>query len=184
MPRSSSPQRTCNAYHEAGHAVVGHVLGRRIKEITIRPSAAIRAKVKGACGYCAFDPESEETEGITAWGPGIDNPQSIAILLVGAVAYVRLSYERDWSVTDLIDGCSNDVQAAGFLSARLTKTELGRKRLFNREERHAINLVNDYWEQVEAVAIALISRGTLSGEHVNEIILDTNVGWSCATDPS
>src|SRR5262245_5199889 len=141
MPRNSSPQRTCNAYHEAGHAVVGHVLGRRIKELTIRPSAAMRAKVKGACGYCAFDPESEENEGITACGPGIDNPQSIAILLAGAVAYVRLCYERNWSVTDLIDGCSNDVQAAEFLSARLTKTELGRKRLFNREERHAIDLV-------------------------------------------
>jgi hypothetical protein len=184
MPRNSFPQRICNAYHESGHAVVGHVLGRRIKEVTIRPSAAIRAKVKGACGYCAINPEREEAEGIAAWGPGVDNPQSIAVLLAGAVAYVRVCFERGWSVTDLIDGCSNDVQAAGFLSARLTKTELGRKRLFNREERHAIDLVNDYWEQVEAVAVALLSRGMLTGERVHEIILDANIGWDCATEPS
>ena len=89
------------------------------------------------------------------------------------MAYVRLCYERGWSVTDLIDGCSNDVQAAEFLSARLTKTELGRKRLFNREERHAIDLVNDYWEYVEAVAAALLSRGSLTGERVHEVVLET-----------
>ena len=106
-------------------------------------------------------------------GPGNDNPHSIAVLLAGAVAYVRLCHERGWSVTDLIDGCSNDVQAAEFLSARLTKTELGRKRLFNREERHTIGLVNDYWDLVEAVALALLSKGSLIGDHMHEIILDT-----------
>jgi hypothetical protein len=94
-------------------------------------------------------------------------------LLAGAVAYVRLRYERGWSVTDLIDGCSNDMQAAGFMSARLTNTELGRKRLVNREERYAIDLVNDYWNLVEAVAAALLSRGSLTGERVHEIVLDT-----------
>jgi hypothetical protein len=73
----------------------------------------------------------------------------------------------------LIDGCSIDVQAAGFMSARLTKTELGRKRLFNREERHAIDLVNDYWDLVEAVAAALLRRGSLTVERVHEIIIDT-----------
>jgi hypothetical protein len=97
----------------------------------------------------------------------------IAVLLAGAVAYVRRCYERGWSVTDLIDGCSIDVQAAGFMSARLTKTELGRKRLFNREERHAIDLVNDYWDLVEAVAAALLRRGSLTVERVHEIIIDT-----------
>jgi hypothetical protein len=173
MPRQSSPQRICNAYHEAAHAVVGHVLGRFVKEVTIRPSAAIRAEVKHARGYCAFDHEREEAEGIAEWGPATDNPNGIAVLLAGAVAYVRLCYERGWNITDLNDGCAYDVQAAGFLSARLTKTELGRKRLFNRQERHAIDLVNDYWYVVEALAAALLRSGTITGEHAHEIISDT-----------
>ena len=36
-----------HAYHEAGHAVVGHVIGRLIEEVSIVPD-----RVRGYKGYC------------------------------------------------------------------------------------------------------------------------------------
>jgi hypothetical protein len=52
---------------------------------------------------------------------------------------------------------------AEFASMRISKTERGRKRLFNREERLAIEVVNERWE---AVAAALLTHGTLGGADV------------------
>jgi ATP-dependent Zn protease len=163
-------QRICNAYHEAGHAVVGHVLGRIIKEVTIAPSVATCAETPEVSGYCEFDVEAEEAQGITQWGPASDHPHSIAVMLAGAVAYVRLCHERGWGITEQLSGTSHDVQAAEFASMRMSKTELGRKRLFNREERRAIEVVTEQWEVVEAVAEALLTHGALDEAEVSEII--------------
>jgi ATP-dependent Zn protease len=163
-------QRICNAYHEAGHAVVGHALGRLIKEVSIEPSAAARAETPQVSGYCEFDSEAEETHGITQWGPRSDHPHSIAVMLAGAVAYVRLCHERGWGITEQLSGTGHDVQAAEFASMRMSRTELGRKRLFNREERRAIEVVTEQWEVVEAVAEALLTHGTLGRDDVPRII--------------
>jgi len=170
MAKKHTRQRICNAYHEAGHAVVGQALGRLIKEVTIAPSATTRAETPKVCGYCEFDLDAEEAQGITQWGPASDNPHGIAVMLAGAVAYVRLCHERGRGITEQRDGTSHDVQAAEFASMRLSKTELGRKRLFNREERLAIEVVTDRWEVVEAVAEALLTHGTLGGADVPRII--------------
>jgi len=170
MVNKRTRQRICNAYHEAGHAVVGQALGRLIKEVTIKPSAASRAETPKISGYCEFDVEREEAQGITQWGPESDNPHSIAVMLAGVVAYVRLCHERGWGLTEQNSGTSHDVQAAEFASMRMSKTELGRKRLFNREEGLAIEVVTDRWEVVEAVAEALLTHDTLGSDDVPRII--------------
>jgi ATP-dependent Zn protease len=117
MPQSTSRQRVCDAYHEAGHAIVGHLLGRVIKEVSIAPSSTIHAEVNTALGYCQFDPDAEDAHRIEQWGHASNNSQTIAILLAGASAYVNLCHERWWDVGAQRDGCGYDVQQAEFLSA-------------------------------------------------------------------
>jgi ATP-dependent Zn protease len=47
--QSSEQDMTVYAVHEAGHAVVGHVIGRLIEEVSIVPS-----RKYGYKGYCCF----------------------------------------------------------------------------------------------------------------------------------
>ena len=46
------------AYHEAGHAVVGHVIGRLIERVSIAASPE-----NGYRGYCRFSPYMESANG-------------------------------------------------------------------------------------------------------------------------
>jgi hypothetical protein len=86
------------------------------------------------------------------------------------VAYVRLCHERGWGITEQLSGAAHDAQAAEVASMRLSRTELGRKRVFNRGERLAIEVVTEQWEVVEAVAEALLEYGTLDEAEVCKIM--------------
>jgi hypothetical protein len=85
---------------------VCQALGRLIKEVTITPSEAARAETPKVSGYCEFDVEGEEAQGITQWGPESDNPHSFAVMLAGAQIYKHFSARPDrhfevfWSVDD------------------------------------------------------------------------------------
>ena len=46
------------AYHEAGHAVVGHVIGRLIERVSLAMSPE-----NGYRGYCGFSPCMESANG-------------------------------------------------------------------------------------------------------------------------
>src|SRR5438067_2978904 len=74
------------AYHEAGHAVVGHVIGRLIALVSIKQATSYR-------GCCRFDSFAESTHHRGEWQKGRHNPELLTILYAGTVA-VSLLYEQ------------------------------------------------------------------------------------------
>ena len=79
------------AFHEAGHAVVGHVIGRCIAEVSI-----VSDKKRGYRGYCAFDAFIEDANGYPQWQNGSNNPQLITIMYAGTVAMEMICQIRAW----------------------------------------------------------------------------------------
>jgi len=80
------------AYHEAGHAVVGHVIGRCISEISI-----VADKDRGYKGYCAFDAFHEDIRGLPQWRGGSKNPECTTIMYAGTIALRMLCETRGWN---------------------------------------------------------------------------------------
>ena len=67
------------AYHEAGHAVVGHVIGRLIALVSIKQATSYR-------GCCRFDSYAESTHHHDQWQKERHNPELLTILYAGTVA--------------------------------------------------------------------------------------------------
>jgi hypothetical protein len=76
------------AYHEAGHALVGHVIGRVSEEVSI----AVRAD--GYSGYCRFNPFIEDANDHPEWRDDLGNSELITINYAGmlATAYACAPY--------------------------------------------------------------------------------------------
>lgn len=84
--------RTRYAFHEAGHAVVGHVIGRCISEISI-----VGDRARGYRGYCAFDALEEAWQGLPQWGDGSKNPECTTIMYAGTIALRILCEQSGWN---------------------------------------------------------------------------------------
>src|SRR5947209_11003101 len=99
MSKSSSQRRQAQrndvfsllpyAYHEAGHAVVGHVIGRLIALVSIKHATSYR-------GCCRFDAYAESTHYHDQWQKGRQNPELLTILYAGTVAVTLLCEQRGW----------------------------------------------------------------------------------------
>ena len=79
------------AFHEAGHTVVGHVIGRYISEISLRGDRA-----EGYHGYCAFDALTEARQGFPQWGDATQNPECTTVMYAGTIALRILCEQRGW----------------------------------------------------------------------------------------
>ena len=69
------------AYHEAGHAVVGHVIGRCIEEVSI-----LSDRKEGYKGYCRFSSWIESANDQNQWLDGKHNPELLTIFYAGMLA--------------------------------------------------------------------------------------------------
>src|SRR5260370_16322713 len=100
-------RRVFEAYHEAGHAVVGHVIGRCIERL------ALSTGEKGYRGYCRFHLMIEDANGHPEWRDDLGNPDLVTIYYAGMLAtayfcslYVTL-YEED-SCVEYPEGSERD----------------------------------------------------------------------------
>src|ERR1700731_1947290 len=87
----NSWHRTRYAFHEAGHAVVGHVIGRCIAEVS-----AISNRGEGYKGYCAFDPFMESANNHLQWQKESRNPELITILYAGTIVMSMVCQDYGW----------------------------------------------------------------------------------------
>jgi hypothetical protein len=78
-----------DAYHEAGHAVVGQVIGRLIALVSIKQATSYR-------GCCRFDAYAESTHQHNKWQKGCQNPELLTILYAGTGAVSLLCEQRGW----------------------------------------------------------------------------------------
>ncbi len=154
--------RRAVAFHEAGHAVVAESLGVRVAKATIIPGPGFAGRVRHE--------------------HALDREASILIAFAGAHAEARLRGRRPrlalrpgaagWAGGDVARyGAGYDIRHAH----RWAHGPLGR----DREERRAYLrwlwqrarlLVADRWDEIEAVAAALLKRGTLSGAAVRRVL--------------
>jgi hypothetical protein len=79
------------AYHEAGHAVVGHVIGRLIERVSIASSPE-----NGYRGYCRFSPSMESANGHLDWQEDSGNPDIVTIYSAGWVATKIVCKRHGW----------------------------------------------------------------------------------------
>jgi hypothetical protein len=100
-------RRILRAYHEAGHALVGHVIGRVIEEVSI----AMRDD--GFGGYCRFHPFIEDANDHPEWRDDLGNPELITIYYAGmlATAYAcapYVTYDEDEGCVEYPQGSERD----------------------------------------------------------------------------
>jgi len=79
------------AYHEAGHAVVGHAIGRLIERVSIASSPE-----NGSRGYCRFSPYMESANGHLEWQEDGANPDLVTIYSAGQVATEMVCERHGW----------------------------------------------------------------------------------------
>lgn len=169
------------AYHEAGHAVAEHQIGRRVDFVTIEGTSM-------GAGYCASSaagappPASPEAvrellELASGDGPlklnwaaadGDDRERQIFSALAGTVA------ERLWSGHDNWAGSRGDREyAIGLILGRSSVEELVPE--LEAALAMAELLLRAVWPRVERVAEALLQRSSLTGDEVREIIRNAGI---------
>ena len=136
------------AYHEAGHAVVSRMLGLRVKSVAI--------------GNVLIDSFSRAP-----------TEKQIPILLAGLYAQRRFAPHSAWrSRNHAHPNSGYDFDTV----ALLIQDAHGSGRVADLYSRYAFakaeQLVEGWWQHIEAVAKALLERGTLTGPEVCHAMFD------------
>ena len=165
--RPSSDEST--AHHEAGHVLVGHLVGFDISGSTIEGSGSVRGytlrhwhKPQGILGVVNFDP--------TTARPPDESPllERLIMLYAGVVAQRLLCERRGVSTKPVRLGY--DIREARDNVRHLPKTE--RIELLSSAEKRAMELLSDpqHWQLLEGIAAKLIERRTLDGPSLLELL--------------
>ncbi len=176
MPSKENAQlkRILHAYHEAGHAVVWHVVGGLIEEVSIASSQT------GYGGYCRFGflvPLSDDQLSPDEWlQRGRIDPRTVTAYSAGmlAMTYYCASYAGEG---DYLEGRErDDLEKIHTLLLRLSADEQERSAIQEACWKEAQQILADYWLAVQALATKLLKHQTLDGRDAHLIIWRT-VGY-------
>lgn len=166
-------RRILRAYHEAGHALVGHVIGRVIEEVSI----AMRGDGYG--GYCRFNAFIEDANNHPEWRDDLGNPELITIYYAGmlATAYACTPYvtsDEEESCVEYPRGSErDDLEHIHRLLTQIETNEQQRKTLTDACWMRAQQVLSEYWSAVDALATALLKRERLGGRAAHRLIWQT-----------
>jgi len=168
---NSQLKRALYAYHEAGHAVVWHVVGGLVEEVSIVSSQA------GYKGYCRFGflmPNADEDLSPDEWlQRGRIDPRTVTADYAGmlAMAYYCASYEGE---DDYLEGCEqDDLEKINTLLLRLSSDEQQRSAIKETCWKEAQRILSDSWPAVQALVMKLLKHRTLNGKEVHRLIWQT-----------
>ncbi len=152
------------AYHEAGHALVGHLIGRCIERIAL-------AYGKGAYrGYCRFSSFLEDANQHPQWHDTSNNPDLITIYYAGMLAMASVCAANE-GVDDYLEGSEqSDLEMIHRLLLQMGVVEHERSHLTERCWRQAQQLLGDHWDAVDELATLLIERGTVTGGEAHALL--------------
>jgi hypothetical protein len=151
------------AYHEAGHAVVGHVIGRLIALVSIKHDSSYQ-------GFCRFDAYAESTHHHDQWQKGRQNPELLTILYAGTVAVALLCEQRGWDYEDLRSSDLQDRAEIEQLSKEMFEDDAQRNMALETCQKQASDLLTTHWEAVKALAGELLALQWLTGAEAHAII--------------
>jgi hypothetical protein len=151
------------AYHEAGHAVVGHVIGRLIALVSVKQATSYR-------GCCRFDAYAESTHYHDQWQKGRQNPELLTILYAGTVAVSLLSEQRGWDYEVLRTSDQQDRAEIEQLSVEIFGDDAERTMALNSCRKQASDLLTTHWDAVKALAGELLALQWLTGAEAHAII--------------
>ncbi len=164
------------AYHEAGHAVVGHVIGRCIE------SVALLTGENGYRGYCRFNPFIEDANGHPEWNDKSGNPDLITIYSAGMLStayycslYLALDEEED-SVRYPEGSEQADAERIHTILSQIDVDQKQREAITDACWMQAQKILSEYHLAVDALATSLVQRGSLTGSAAHHLIWHT-VGY-------
>jgi hypothetical protein len=168
--------RILRAYHEAGHAIVGHVIGRCIEEVSIAMG------YDGYGGYCRFNTLIEDANDHPEWRDDLGNPDLVTIYYAGmlATAYAcapYVTYYEDESCVEYPEGSErDDLEQIHEILTQIGINEQQRKTIADASWMHAQKILSEYWPAVDALSTALLKGESLSGSAAHSLIWQT-VGY-------
>jgi hypothetical protein len=151
------------AYHEAGHAVVGHVIGRLIALVSITHATSYR-------GFCRFDSYAESIHHHDQWQKGRHNPELLTILSAGTVAVSILCEQRGWEYEGLRTSELQDVAEIEQLSREMFADDAQRSLALDACWKQAHDLLTPHWSAVKTLAGELLALQWLTGAEAHTII--------------
>jgi hypothetical protein len=162
--------RESTAFHEAGHAIVGHLLGWDIDGITIIATEyfrgyTLRRRRQAFPGIVDYDIKKGERPDD---GPLADR---LTLLYAGIVAQRLLCTQRGVSSKPVHLG--RDIREARNSVRNLSKEE--QIELLDSAEKHAMKLLADpqNWQILERIAAELLEFGTLGGPSLLKLLPGT-----------
>ncbi len=156
------------AYHEAGHAVMYVLYGIRFNYVTIEPDDKYLGRVHGQ---------------LKPWyRPDIDNSHyvnhhteaQIIGFLAGPIAEGMFTDEDPVEMNVIVDG--SDTDRATELALRMKGDGDAASEYLDELYKHAEEVVDTYWNLIEAVAKALPQRNYLRELEVYDLMVGTAMG--------
>jgi hypothetical protein len=176
-------ERSCTAYHEAGHAVIGLALRLPVAFVTIKPRAGSAGHfsqapihrgvgtvyARGSYRKPIAEISEQDAFGNPVSGRNDDRHADIVTSIAGGMAEAEfLKDGRNWRE---LEGTGGDRRNIAFY-----RRELGDKaRGIEEYEAKCARLVKQYWPMIEAVAARLLKDETISGSDVYSICWRTFV---------
>lgn len=151
------------AYHEADHAVVGHVIGRPIALDSIKHDSSYR-------GCCRFDAYAESTHHHDQWQKGCKNPELLTILYEGTGAVALLCEQRDWDNEVLRISVLQDRAAIEQLAGEMFGDDAEHSMALDTNRKQASDLLTTHWDAVKMLAGELLVLKWLTGAEAHSII--------------
>ena len=166
-------RRLLHAYHEAGHALIGHVIGRCIEEVSIA------MRYEGYGGYCRFNALIEDANDHPEWRDDAGNPDLVTIYYAGMLATAfacapHVTYDEEESGVAYPEGSErDDLEQIHKLLTQIGIDEQQRKTITDASWTCAQKLLSEYWPAVDALATALLERERLDGRAAHRLIWQT-----------
>lgn len=157
----ASRARWCTAYHEAGHAVASHALGRDVDHVTIRTdkAAGFVGRVQGV------PPAPDEVL-------GTENPHLVSRRVQDLILILYAGGAAEEAFSGMYDeaGCSADIEEALDLAFTACGSDPEAFLLLENLAEQARALVGRTWPAIDALVAALLEHEELDGLEVSRII--------------
>jgi hypothetical protein len=153
-------KRVLYAYHEAGHAVVWHVVNGLIESVSIDSDQT------GYKGYCRFGfllhTEDDPLESDVAWPySGRIHPKTVTAYYAGMLAMAYYCASSGGEDDDVEGSEQDDLEQVNALLLRLSPDEQQRSAMKEACWMEAQQILSNYWPAVQALATKLLKHSVI-----------------------